>query len=42
MLFQSRQTILQTVFYSLLAGLVIATITWYVSNHYMRIQRPHR
>ncbi|KAK8821019.1 UNC-50 family protein [Blastocystis sp. ATCC 50177/Nand II] len=35
------QTVLQTVFYSLLAGLVIATITWYVSNHYMRIQRPH-
>ena len=29
-------------FYSLIAGLVIATALWYLTNHYMRIQRPHR
>ncbi|KNB42980.1 hypothetical protein JH06_3201 [Blastocystis sp. subtype 4] len=35
------KSLIQSVFFSLLAGLVIATISCYWINHSMRIQRPH-
>lgn len=41
MLSMNRKSLIQSVFFSLLAGLVVATVAWYCVNHSMRIQRPH-
>lgn len=36
-----RSAIFQWPFFALISGIVIATVLWYLVNHFMRNQRPH-
>ena len=36
-----RSAIFQWPFFALISGMVIATVLWYLVNHFMRNQRPH-